>query len=82
VEGFQQDKLKYCVVFVSRILKEAVNQKSVIFKASNPWVSSLLSVLKDIKENLGLNPQQNAEINNEVDGVFKAFTIVNPASEI
>jgi CCR4-NOT transcription complex subunit 1 len=48
VEGFQSEKLRNVVVFVCRILREG--SKSPVFKITNPWVSTLLSILKEIKD--------------------------------
>ena len=50
IEGFQTERLKYVVIFSCRILKEAVICKSAIFKIANPWISSVLGLLKEIKE--------------------------------
>ena len=45
-----QDRLKYVITFVCRILKEC--NKSSIFKISNPWIAALLSLLREIYDNI------------------------------
>jgi hypothetical protein len=46
VEGFQVKNRKLAVIFVCRILKESQNSR--IFGLSNPWVATLLSILKEM----------------------------------
>lgn len=60
-------------------------QKSSIFKVQNPWVMSILSILKEIKETASLiksiNDSSQSEIQNEIEAVFKGMGI-NNSSEI
>jgi hypothetical protein len=46
VSGFQDRNRRLTAVFICRILKESV--KSQIFRVSNPWINSLLQVLREI----------------------------------
>lgn len=64
------------MVFVCRILKESA--KSQIFRASNPWVGSLMQVLREIYDYC-LTPQlkQGEEIRIEIESLFKALNDTN-----
>ena len=46
VSGFQDRNRRLTTVFICRILKESI--KSQIFRVSNPWINSLLQVLREI----------------------------------
>ena len=46
IEGISSDKLRYVIIFVCRIFKEC--SKSQIFKPVNPWIKSILSILREI----------------------------------
>lgn len=46
LQGFQVDNKKLVITFVCRILKEAA--KSQIFKVNNPWIHSILQILREM----------------------------------
>lgn len=48
IEGYFQQK-KYVIIFVCRILREAPKSQQIqIFNRNNPWVLSLLEILREI----------------------------------
>jgi hypothetical protein len=73
IEAFTSDKMKYVVVFVSRILKEC--KSSTIFKHNNPWVKANLEILKEIYEYCQVNNANGSQndILFEIDGLFKVL---------
>ena len=46
IEAYESDKLRLVLSFVCRIIKES--KGSTVFKPSNPWLSSILGLLKEI----------------------------------
>jgi hypothetical protein len=63
-------------VFVCRILKESA--KSQIFRVTNPWVVSLLQVLREIYDYcLAAQFKQGEEIRIEIESLFKALNDTN-----
>jgi len=51
-QSYTEDTLKLSVPFVCRVIKEA---KDSVFKRPNPWMESLLSFLKEVKQGLMTN---------------------------
>lgn len=49
IEGYQQ-RNRYVIIFVCRILREAPKSQIQIFNRSNPWILSLLEILREIYE--------------------------------
>lgn len=77
LQGFQVDNKKLVITFVCRILKEAA--KSQIFKVNNPWIHSILQILREIYDLCHPNhsPQPQNEIIMEIEALFKAMNINN-----
>lgn len=46
IEGFPTKNRRLAVAFVCRIIKESVHSK--VFTIRNPWMNSLLSILREI----------------------------------
>lgn len=77
VEGFQTKNRRLSVAFVSRILKEA--QHSRVFTPRNPWVNTLLQILREIYDfsQPMQNKQHHAENLMEIDSLFKCLNVQN-----
>lgn len=76
VEGFQVKNRKLAVTFVCRILKES--QHSKVFNLRNPWISTLLSILREMHNySQSMQPGQpsSSEYLPEIDLLFKALNV-------
>jgi CCR4-NOT transcription complex subunit 1 len=83
VEGFQVKNRKLAVTFVCRILKES--QQSRVFNLRNPWMSTLLSILREMHNLSSINSPGQPNIPNsteylpEIDLLFKTLNVQNLA---
>lgn len=68
IEGFRY-RNKYVIIFVCRILREAPKSQIQIFNRSNPWIVSLLEILREIYD----PTKQNDETQTEIMLLFKDF---------
>lgn len=80
VEGFQTKNRRLAVAFVCRIIKECGNSR--VFGPRNPWVNTLLQILREIYDlsqlpNQTQNKQHNSENIMEIDSLFKSLNIQN-----
>ena len=78
IEGSQFKNSRFPVAFVCRILKESRSSK--LFTPKNPWMLSLLQILKEMYENAHIQSNiGNAAINTdnimEIDSLFTALNI-------
>lgn len=74
IQGFQDRNRRLTVVFVSRVLKEST--KSHIFRVGNPWINSLLQVLREIYDYCCASNQlakHGDEMRIEIESLFKAL---------
>jgi hypothetical protein len=70
IEGYR-NRNRYVVIFVCRILREAPKAQLQVFNRSNPWVYSLLELLREIYD-----PQKpSEETQTEIQLVLKEFGI-------
>ena len=70
------------MTFVCRILKES--QHSRVFTPRNPWINTLMAILREISElsqlyDLPHNRQPNSDHLMEIDSLFKALNVQNSA---
>lgn len=59
IEGFHAKNRKLAVAFVCGILKES--NQSRVFSPRNPWIHSLLQILREIQESAAPNPSYEIE---------------------
>jgi hypothetical protein len=77
IEGIQVKNRKLAVLFVCRILKET--QASRVFNLRNPWMISMLTLLREIQLiGQASNQWGNNEFNIEIEFLFKTLNIQNP----
>lgn len=55
IEGFL-NRSKYVIIFVCNILRQAPKSSIQIFNRTNPWITSLLEILREIYD-----PQKQGE---------------------
>lgn len=79
IEGSQIKNSRLAVTFVCRILKES--QHSRVLTPRNPWINSLLSILREIYDySQPLHSKQgNADNSMEIDSLFKALNVQSSA---
>ena len=68
MEGYIQNK-KYVIIFVCRILREAPKSSLQIFNRQNPWVLSLIEIVREIYD----PSKQGDEVQLEIQILFKEF---------
>lgn len=74
IEGSQVKNCLLAVAFVCRVLKES--QHSNVFTPRNPWMQSLLSILKEIyDQSQSPNKPGNDEKRLEIESLFKAVNV-------
>ena len=79
IQGFQHESRRIIICFACNIIKEC--SKSLIFKPQNPWLSSILQILREIIDCLQLPGMKvlkdKEEIESELVFLFKSFNIQN-----
>ena len=77
IKGFQHENRKLIISFSCNIIKECT--KSVIFKVQNPWLHSILQILREIIDCLQMPNMKlvkdREEIESELVFLFKSFQI-------
>lgn len=61
IEGYR-NRNKYVVIFVCRILREAPKAQLMIFNRTNPWIASLIEILREIYDPQKQNEETQTEI--------------------